>query len=95
MTFEETYPNALTSTASVSVKIPMVMASDTLAIRAAIHMTGVTDPGGLRLVRIRDTLSLIELQASPGAVAVLNGAAAEVDGSSKLLAFDEAGDLLD
>ena len=33
MTFDETYPNALTSTASVSVKIPMVLATDALAIQ--------------------------------------------------------------
>ena len=94
MTFDETYPNALTSTASVSVKIPMVLATDALAIRAAIQTTGVTDPAALRLARIRDTLSLGELQASPAAVAALNGTApAEVDGSPEPLAFDDAGDL--
>ena len=94
MTFDETYPNALTSTASVSVKIPMVLATDALAIRAAIQTTGVTDPAALRLARIRDTLSLGELQASPAAVAALNGVAqTEVDGSPEPLAFDDAGDL--
>ena len=93
MTFDETYPNALTSTASVSVKIPMVLATDALAIQAAIQTTGVTDPAALRLARIRDTLSLGELQASPAAVAALNGAQAEVDGSPEPLAFDDAGDL--
>lgn len=94
MTFEETYPNALTSTASVSVRIPMVMASDALAIRAAIRTAGITDPAALRLARIRDTLSLGELQASPAAVADLDRSAqAEVVGPPAPLPFDGAGDL--
>ena len=95
MTFEETYPNALTSTQAMSVKIPMVLATDALAIRAAIQTTGAIDPASLRLARIRDTLSLGELQASPAAVATLNGTAqAEVAGSPEPLAFDDAGDLV-
>ena len=94
MTFEETYPNALTSTASVSVKIPMVMGSDALAIRAAIRTAGVTDPAALRLARIRDTLSLGELQASPAAAAALDRSAqAAVAGTPAPLPFDGAGDL--
>ncbi len=93
MTFEETYPNALTSTASVSVKIPMVMASDALAIRAAILTAGVTDPVAVRLARISDTLSLSELQASPAAAAALDRSQTEVDGPSAPLPFDDAGNL--
>lgn len=94
MTFEETYPNALTSTASVSVKIPMVMANDALAIRAAVRTAGVADPAALRLARIGDTLSLSELQASPAAAAALDRAAqAGVDGPPASIVFDEAGDL--
>ena len=93
MTFEETYPNALTSTASVSVKIPMVMASDALAVRAAILTAGVTDPATVRLARISDTLSLSELQASPAAAEDLNRSQAEVDGTPAPLPFDDAGDL--
>lgn len=93
MTFEETYPNAITSTASVSVKIPMVMASDALAVRAAIHTSGVTDPATVRLARISDTLSLSELQASPAAAADLNRSQAKVDGTPAPLPFDDAGDL--
>ena len=96
MTFEETYPNALTSTASIAVRIPMVMGSDALAIRAAIQMTGVADPAALRLARISDTLSLGELQASPAAAAGLTGDAdARVDGTPAPLAFDGAGDLVE
>lgn len=94
MTFEETYPNALTSTASVSVKIPMVMASDALAIRAAIRTAGVTDPAAIRLARIGDTLSLGELQASPAAAAALDRSAqTEIAGTPAPLVFDNAGDL--
>lgn len=96
MTFEETYPNALTSTAAISVRIPMVMANDALAIRAAIQTTGITDPAKLRLARIHDTLSLGELQASPAAASCLNRAAdVQVAVDTEPLTFDESGDLVD
>jgi len=46
------------------------------------------------LVRIRDTLSLDESQASPAAVEAVNGTAkAEVEGSLERLAFDDGRDL--
>ena len=52
----------------------------------------ITDPAALRLARIRDTLSLGELQANPAAVAGLNGAAqVEVEGPPEPLAFDSRG----
>ena len=96
MTFEETYPNALTSTAAVSVRIPMVMANDMLAIRAAIQTSGAINPAEVRLVRIRDTLSLSDLQASPAAAAQLNSSAdAKITGRLESLAFDDAGNLLE
>ena len=96
MTFEETYPNALTSTAAVSVRIPMVMANDMLAIRAAIQTSGAITPAEVRLVRIKDTLSLGDLQASPAAAAQLSSSAdAKIIGTSEPLAFDDAGNLLE
>ncbi len=96
MTFEETYPNALTSTAAVSVRIPMVMANDMLAIRAAIQTSGAINPAEVRLVRIKDTLSLGDLQASPAAAAQLSSSAdAKIIGTSEPLAFDDAGNLLE
>ncbi len=62
--FAETYPNALTSTATAAVKIPMVMADDRLAIQAAIRTSTIPDPTAVRLAWVRDTLSLDHLYVS-------------------------------
>ncbi len=62
--FDETYPNALTSTASVSVKIPMVMDSDRLAIQAAIKMCLVPKMEDVRLLRLRSTAAMDEMWVS-------------------------------
>jgi hypothetical protein len=53
--FEQTYPNSLTSTATASVKIPMVLASDRLAIQAAIKTCNILDKHDVRLVRGKKT----------------------------------------
>ena len=72
LSFAETYPNALTSTATTAVKIPMVMANDRLAIQAAIRTSTIADPAAVRLAWIRDTLALDQLHVS-------TNLAAEVD----------------
>jgi len=62
--FAETYPNALTSNVPVSVKIPMVLPSDRYCIQAAIKTCLLKDKKEARMVRIKDTLSLMELEVS-------------------------------
>lgn len=92
--FEHTYPNALTTTVPTTVKIPMVLGSDRLAIQAAIKTCGAPDKGRVRLVRIRNTKAL-------GVVHVSEALADEVernpslrrDGPAHDLAFDARGDL--
>lgn len=54
--FEETYPNSLTSTVPESVKIPMVLKNDRLAIQAAIKTCNIPDLRQVRFARIRNTL---------------------------------------
>jgi hypothetical protein len=62
--FEETYPNALTSTVSASVKIPMVLKNDRLAIQAAIKTCNIMDFQNVRLGRIRNTLEIDQMEVS-------------------------------
>lgn len=61
---EETYPNAITSTAMESVKIPLVLKSDELAIKAAIKTSLIADYPKVRLVRIKNTLLFNEMMIS-------------------------------
>ena len=62
--FAETYPYALTSNVLISVKIPMVLPSDYYCIQAGIKTCLIWDKTKIGLVRIKDTLSLMELEWS-------------------------------
>jgi hypothetical protein len=94
--FENTYPNALTSTVPMSVKIPMVLRSDRQAIQAAIKTCNILDKSAVRLVRIKNTVEVAEIDVSE---ALLEEARAnpylEVDAGAVAseLAFDGNGNL--
>lgn len=93
--FDQTYPNSLTSTVSASVKIPMVLDSDRLAIQAAIKTCNVLDKQKVRLVRIRNTLQLDEIYVSPALLAEVNGSEAmSLIGQPQAMCFDEKGNIL-
>jgi hypothetical protein len=62
--FENTYPNSLTSTVPISVKIPMVLKNDRQAIQAAIKTCNILDKDKVRLARIRNTVTLGEIAVS-------------------------------
>ncbi|MCU0593281.1 MAG: lactate racemase domain-containing protein, partial [Desulfobacterales bacterium] len=62
--FEETYPNSLTSTVPASVKIPMVLKNDRLAIQAAIKTCNIADFRQVRLGRIKNTLEVHQMEIS-------------------------------
>jgi hypothetical protein len=92
--FAETYPNSLTSNVPVSVKIPMVLPDDRSAIRAAIKTCLIWDKTKVRLVRIRDTLSLSEMEVSEALLPeVGSNPRLEVLAGPYQLAFDAAGNL--
>lgn len=92
--FAETYPNALTSTATAAVKIPMVMPGDRLAIQAAIRTATIPDPAAVRLAWIRDTLALDHLYVSANMAAeVAAHPNATVTGPAQPLPFAATGHL--
>jgi hypothetical protein len=61
---QETYTNLLTSVATNSGRIPMVMSNDRQAIQAAIRTAQIADFSSARVIRIRNTLSLSKLSVS-------------------------------
>jgi hypothetical protein len=61
---EETYPNALTSTVTGPVKIPMILSNDLLVIKAGIMTCNRDYKKGIRIVRIRNTLKIEEIWIS-------------------------------
>jgi hypothetical protein len=62
--FEQSYPNSLTSTVPTSVKIPMVLKNDRQCIQAAIKTCNARDRSAVSLVRIKNTVSLEEIEVS-------------------------------
>jgi hypothetical protein len=62
--FEHTYPNSLTSTVPTSVKIPMVLKNDKQAMQACIKTCNILDRDKVRIVRIKNTVSLGEIEVS-------------------------------
>jgi len=64
MDFTATYLNGLTSTVCAPTKLATTLESDELAIKAAVKTCNVLDFNDCRLVRIRDTLHLGEIEIS-------------------------------
>ena len=92
--FEETYPNALTSTVPASVRIPMVLENDRLAIQAAIKTCNIADFRNVRLGRIKNTLEAHLLEVSENLLPeVRKNLRMEILSDPCELAFDERGSL--
>jgi hypothetical protein len=62
--FEQTYPNSLTSTVPLTVKIPMVLKNDKQAIQACIKSSNRLDKENITLLRMKNTNHLEELEVS-------------------------------
>lgn len=92
--FDKTYPNALTSTVIIPVKIPMVLDTDLLAIQAAIKTGNVLRDEDVRLVHIRNTLAMEEIRVSESLLPELEGRPdVEMTGEPRLWSFDDRGAL--
>jgi hypothetical protein len=62
--FEKTYPNTLTSGCTALQKIPLILANDRLAIKAAIQTCDNSGRQNPRIIRIKNTLELGEINIS-------------------------------
>ena len=99
MDFLATYPNALTSTVFLPVKLAMVLRDDEMAIKAAAKTCNGVSPENLRVVLIRNTLHMSELYLSetfleqaretPGMEIVSKCAPLPFDADGNLLLWNE------
>ena len=91
---EQTYPNAITSTVPLTVKIPMALKSDRQAIQGCIKTCNVLDPSKLRLVRIKNTIALDEIEVSEAMISTVKAHPhMELLGEPYELKFDADGNL--
>ena len=94
MDLEQTYPNAITNTVVEEMKIPMILASDRLAIQMALKSCTDVDHARPRVVHIRTTLAMRHIEISE---AMLDQArqtpGVTVLGQAADMPFDENGNL--
>ncbi len=91
---EQTYPNALTSTVPLSVKMPMVLKNDRQVFQAAIKTCNIVDKNDVRLVRIKNTVKLDTIEVSENLrEEVLNHPNMEIVSEAYTLDFDKDGSL--
>lgn len=96
MDFEQTYPNAITSAEPKAVKIPIVMPNDELAIKCAIKTCVGIGEEGVKLVRIKNTLSINQFYLSKALIKEAEESEdIEIISESGLMKFDGAGNLID
>lgn len=95
--FENTYPNALTSTVPMSVKLPMVLKNDKQAIQAAIKTCNILDKKAVRFARIKNTVAVSEIEISENLIEEARAnpyLEVGADPRPAELPFDEKGNLL-
>ncbi len=94
MRLDQTYPNSLTSTVALSVKIPMILESDKLAIQAAIKTCNIEERSKAKVVRIKNTLKLEEIYISESLLEeAKENKNIEIIGDIEELKFDQYGNL--
>ena len=94
MSMEKTYPNFLTSRTPNGCRIPMVMDSDEMAIRAALKMLVSDTADDPRIVFIQNTLEMSQMMISESLLAEARlRADIRVDEPGEALAFDRDGRL--
>ncbi len=92
--WDQTYPNSLTSTVPQSVKIPMVLENDKLAIQAAIKTCNIVDRSKVKIVRIKNTLKLEHIYISEGLLEeARKNNNIEIIGDLEYLQFNEFGNI--
>ncbi|CAH0343831.1 hypothetical protein BCI9360_00057 [Bacillus sp. CECT 9360] len=69
ISWEKGYANALTSTVTAVVKLPMVLDTDELAVKAAIKTCNAFDLEKAKIVRIKNTLEIGEIWISESLLA--------------------------
>lgn len=95
MDFLATYPNALTSTVFLPVKLAMVLRDDRMAIQAAVKTCNNVQPGQTRIVLIRNSLHIEELYLSESFLEQARATEGlEIASECEPMPFDEHGNLL-
>jgi hypothetical protein len=93
MDIPKTYANIIASTYLDGGMIPMIMNTDEEAIRLAVKTVVRIKPQDVKIVRIRNTLELVDIQVSEPLMKVVRANPAQFDvvGQPEALKFDAKG----
>jgi len=92
--FEALYVNAMAGGEPEHARIPMTLKSDREAIKSAIETVGLIPPEALKIIRIKNTLELNELEVSKAYESeLLKREDLEVVDKARPMAFDRVGNL--
>ena len=93
--WQKTAVNVLTSGAPTAGRLPLALASDREAVESALQCIGLTAPEEARVIRIKNTLHLTEIECSEAFLPELKQSPhLEVVGEARPLAFDAAGRII-
>jgi hypothetical protein len=87
--------NCLTACAPNGAKLPLVFESDRDAVENALNCIGLTTPADARVIRVKNTLRLGELECSEAFLPeIAERPELAVIGEAQPLAFDDAGQII-
>jgi len=86
--YKSTYTNVLTTRLWSAGRLPVILETDREAIETAV---GEVSPDQVRLVRIKNTLHLEELEISEALLPEAKNAGLPIEGEAHPLTFDETG----
>lgn len=93
--FRSTYINCITGQGPAQAAMPVPLDTDREAIRVALdYLVGAAAPEETRVIRIKDTLSMAEIEVSEALMRELQGRDGFSFGELKEMQFDPAGTLL-
>ncbi|MGD9640563.1 MAG: lactate racemase domain-containing protein [Synergistaceae bacterium] len=91
--FEQTYPNALTSTATVNVKVPMILSNDKNLFAVAVKTSCIADFDNVRLAIIESSKNMTTIYVSENMAEEAIAAGMEVCGEPFEIPFSKEGAL--
>ncbi len=93
--WKKTAINSLTACAPNGAKLPLVFDSDREAVESALGCIGLTEPERARVIRIKNTLMLSDIECSEAFLPeITKRADLEIVGEARPLGFDAAGQVV-
>ena len=92
--FDQTYPNAITSAETTAVKMPAMMQNDEQCVRFLIKTCTGSGPEGIRIVWMKNTLSMDSFYVSEGLINDIEAPGLELEDQKYNPEFNDMGNFI-